>query len=267
MAETLQLKPLKINFTDQQIIDGLKVAKDGNQLRLLENQFYKRYVNYIYHVAINKCRNFSNAEALAKDITQETFINAFKAIKNFSFPTDAPVAEHGNILKAWLGIIGNNCFRKIYAKQKSEVSIEEDSVEMDDVFCPICCEILIEKKSSFVCSKGHYKTEVKIQVQAKPLPEDYNNFDLFESLYGESNIEIPNEFRTKLQQVMNTIKEEHKHIFLTYVGEGCINSKQHLSSDAMSDLCKTYDTSPENIRQIKKRTLDKIKNHCFATNK
>jgi PHD/YefM family antitoxin component YafN of YafNO toxin-antitoxin module len=138
---------------------------------------------------------------------------------------------------------------------------------MDDVICPICCEVLIEKKGFFVCSKGHYKTETTFKIKSEPLPENLYKFDLFESLYAESDIDIPNEFRTKLQEVMNTIKEEHKHILLTYVEEGCINSTRHLSHKAMSELCTIYKTSSENIRQIKKRTLDKIKKHCFAKNK
>ena len=267
MAETLKLNPIKNYFTDKQIIDGLKEAKDENQRRLMENLFYTMYVNYIYHVAINKCRNFNNPEDLAKDVTQETFINAFRALKNFLFPTDIVIEEHTNLVKAWLGKISNNCFRKIYSKLKGEISVEDDSVEIDDVFCPICCEILLVDEKALSCSKGHYKTERKAMIQVKSSSADLNSFDLFESLYQESDIEVPNEFRTKLQEVMNTLKEENKHILLTYVAEGCINSKRHLSKEAMSELCKAFDTSSENIRQIKKRTLDKIKNHCFPTNK
>lgn len=266
MKDTLHLQPVITNHTCQQLVDGLKEAKDENQLRFFENLFYKKHVNYIYHVAINKCRNFSDAEDLAKDITQETFINAFKAIKKFSFSTDAPVTQHGNILKAWLGKIGNNCFLKVYKNRKKEISIDDDAIVIDNMFCPLCSELLLEEESLYVCSRGHYKTERSIQVQAQELPEDFNTFNLFDSLYGEPDVEVTNEFRNKLQHVIITIKEDHMHILMTYVAEGCINSTRHLSPEAMDTLCKTFDTSPENIRQIKKRTLDKIKSHCFATN-
>jgi RNA polymerase sigma factor (sigma-70 family) len=97
-------------------------------------------------------------------------------------------------------------------------------------------------------------------------PEE-GHYDIFESLYGVEPIEVPSQFRIKLNEAMKFLTEEQKHILLTYAGEGCINSNQHLSQEAMLSLCKIYDTSSANIRQIKKRTLDKVKKHCFQTSK
>ena len=264
--DILQSNPIKIKLTIQQIIDGLKET-DENQQRALANVFHKSFASHVYKVALSKCRNFRDAEDLAKDVAQETLIKAFKTIKNFSFPQDTPETEHSYIIKAWLGKIAENCFRKMYEKKKKDVSIEDNLLEIDDVFCPICSVVLVEEREFYVCPKGHYKTEITTLVQAKELPEDTTSFDLFEFLYPDSGIEIPNAFRVTLQAALNTIKEEHRHILLTYASEGCIDSKLHLSQDAMTELCKTYDTSSQNIRQIKKRTLDKIKKICFPTDK
>lgn len=89
------------------------------------------------------------------------------------------------------------------------------------------------------------------------------SYDPFAILVGGDDTEVPNEFRLKLQEAMNELSEQDKHIVLTYAGEGCIDTKLHLSTNAMNYLCEYYKTTPEAIRQRKKRSLDKIKSICF----
>jgi len=89
------------------------------------------------------------------------------------------------------------------------------------------------------------------------------SYDPFAILAGGEAVEVPNEFRLKLQEAMNELSEQDKHIVLVYAGEGCINSTQHLSKNAMNYLCEYYKTTSEAIRQRKKRALDKIKSICF----
>lgn len=226
MQVITQSKPMKINFTDQQIVDGLKDDYDLNQLRLFQHQFFHKFKGYIYKIAIHRCLSFPDSQEMATDITQQTFINAFRKIKDFDLSREADQSRHEVIIKAWLGTIANNCFKKEYAKRK-------DHVYLDDL---------------------------------KSKPEE-GKFDLFESLYGDEPIEVPNEFRSKLREAMKNLTEEQRHVIEVYAGEGCINSTQKLSESAMQYLCKTFDTSSDNIRQIKKRALDKIKKYCFQTSK
>jgi len=226
MQVITQTKPMKISFTDLQIIEGLKDDDDLKKLRLFQPQFFNRFKGYIYKVAIQRCVSFHDSQELATDVTQQTFINAFRKIKDFDLSKEPNPIKHEVVIKAWLGRIANNCFNKEYAKRK-------DHIYLDDL---------------------------------KTKPEE-SNYDLFESLYGDEPIEIPNEFRSKLREAMKTLNEEQKHVIEIYAGEGCINSTQKLSPEKMNYLCKTFDTSSENIRQIKKRTLDKIKKYCFQTNK
>ncbi len=220
------LNPMESSFSDLQIIEGLKNDNDLKELRQFQNLFFHKFKGYIYKVAIHRCLNFHDPQELATDITQETFINAFRKIKDFDLSKETDPNKHEVVIKAWLGRIANNCFNKEYAKRKNEVYLDD--------------------------------------LKTKPVEE---SFDLFESLYGDDPIEIPSEFRIKLQNAMNLLTEEQKHIVLTYAGEGCINSKQHLSTEAMNFLCKTHSTSSDNIRQIKKRALDKIKKNCFPKDK
>lgn len=224
MQITLQTRPIKISLTDQQIIDGLKNADDGEKHRLFQHSFYYNYVNDVFNKTIRKCRNFSDAEQLTKDITQETFIRAFGNIHKFSLPVVAEPKQHRAIIMKWLLVIANNCFKKEYAKRINESSY-------DDI----------------------------VEIIGEPTYEPFEND-------GESlQMEIPNPFRLKLQNALNLLTEREKHIITEYADEECIDSKRHLSDKSMKYLCALYETTPENIRQIKKRALDKIKKSCFNT--
>ena len=106
------------------------------------------------------------------------------------------------------------------------------------------------------------KIEENVDFDSLNFPEP--TYDPFFVLSNGSKDQVSNEFRSKLQVAMNEISEKDKHIILTYAGEDCINSKQHLSENAMKYLCEYYKTTPEAIRQRKKRALDKIKSICYS---
>jgi RNA polymerase sigma factor (sigma-70 family) len=221
--QTLHENPVKISFTAQQIIAGLKEEKDDNNRRIFQNLFYSKYVNYIYKGATNLCRNFPEPEELAKDITQEAFIKAFEKIQSFNLSKEADERKHEYMIKAWMGRIANNCFLKLYAKRKNEVYENEEGY----------------------------------------LDANDEQYDMFQSLFGETQLEVLSVNRIRLQEALNSLKEEHRHILLTYAREGCINSTQHLSDAAMEYLCKTHDTNSDYIRQIKHRSLKNIKKQLF----
>ena len=226
MQVTLQTRPMKISLTDQQIIVGLKDEYDEGKRRLLQNSFYYSYVKDIYKMLVQKCKNFSDAEQLAKDITQETFIKALNGVHKFSLPIGSEAKDHRKIIMKWLNVIANNCFKKEYAKRINESSY-------DDI----------------------------VEIIGEPTYEPFENDS--ESL----QLEIPNPFRLKLQNAFNLLTEREKHIITEYADEECIDSKRHLSDKSMKYLCALYETTPENIRQIKKRALDKIKKSCFNEDK
>ncbi len=263
MEEELLINNKKTSLSDQQIITGLIDEKDERRKAFYQKQFYNRYVNYVFKGAIQLSRNFVDAEELAKDITQETFIRAFKVINKFTFKVGVDVSEHSFILKSWLGVIANNSFKTIYQKHINEVSIEKEQTDFEEVVCPICGDFLFEEKKNLKCQKGHYKISVETRLTAQPIKESVGT-DLFDSLYREPEIEISNRFKNKLQNAMNLLSEKQKHIILVYANEGCIDSRLHLSDMSLKELCTIYETTPDNIKHIKKRTLDKIKKICFT---
>jgi RNA polymerase sigma factor (sigma-70 family) len=101
----------------------------------------------------------------------------------------------------------------------------------------------------------------KVQYDSLNTPE--LSYDPFEDIYGEDKEEVPNEFQLLLQEAMNKLSKKEIDIILTYAGEGCIETTKHLSKNSLQSLCEYYKTTPEAIRQCKKRALDKIKKICF----
>ncbi|HRN72629.1 MAG TPA: sigma-70 family RNA polymerase sigma factor [Ginsengibacter sp.] len=226
MQVITQAKPMKINLTVQQIVDGLKEDDDLKRLRLFQHQFFHKFKGYIYKIAIHRCLSFHDSQEMATDITQQTFINAFRKIKDFDLSKEPDQSKHEVIIKAWLGTIANNCFNKEYTKRKAQVYLDD--------------------------------------LKSKP---EVGEYDMFESLYGDEPIEIPNEFRSKLRQAMMQLTDVQRHVIEIYAGEDCINSTKKLSPEKLNYLCKIFETSSDNIRQTKKRALDKIKKICSQTNK
>jgi RNA polymerase sigma factor (sigma-70 family) len=89
------------------------------------------------------------------------------------------------------------------------------------------------------------------------------SYNLFDDLYDLPAEEQPSEVLTLLREGMQILKEIDRHILTTYAGEGCLNTTQHLSDNAMNILCETYKTTSENIRQRKNRAYKKLKQYCL----
>jgi len=264
---SIQPMTKEVSYSDQQLVDGANSSIKTEQ-RYFQNAFYAKYVGHVYKGAVQKSRNFANPEEVAEELTQDTFTKACKLLSTFKFKKDTPVDEQGFIIKAWLGRISENCFKKIYAKSISVNLIEKNLKETEEVICPLCCEFLLEDKNHFFCKKKHYKIRKEQISRVQPMNDvvadtTYVN-DLFESLYEPLGVEIPNEFRAKLQEAMNSLSEKQKDILLRYANEGCLNSKQHLSDSSILELCTIYDTTSDSIKHIKNRALLKIKSICFS---
>lgn len=62
-----------------------------------------------------------------------------------------------------------------------------------------------------------------------------------------------------LEDAINLLSEKDREILLTCIMHQ--EEKKHLSDGVLRELCNRYDTTSENIRQIKKRALDRVKSH------
>ena len=205
------------------IIEGLQNTYEEKDLELYKFEFYNRFAEYIYKAALYKFRNYSNTQLLSEEVLQNTFITAFEKVLKFKFPVNSLPVEHDKIIKAWLGKIAENEAKKSIGRIINN-KIDYDSLKL-------------------------------------PEPE----YEQFDNIYGDPLPKTPNEFMLRLQEALNLLSEKERHIILTYADEGCINTnrKQHISDSSLQYLCEYYQTTPEAIKQCKKRTLDKIKKLLF----
>jgi RNA polymerase sigma factor (sigma-70 family) len=102
------------------------------------------------------------------------------------------------------------------------------------------------------------------------LPEDLESSDIpreedFHFNHEEEPIEISSEVMSGLRIALTTLTEREREIILAYADEGCIGTDLHLSDTSIKYLCNRFTTNPQNIRKIKNRALQKIRNLCSLT--
>jgi RNA polymerase sigma factor (sigma-70 family) len=213
-------------ISDRDLMEGLHSPRDQEEVVLLQTEFFNRYRGFVFMAASQRTRNYLDGDEMAKDISQETFINALKKRKKpFQFPKNTPDDECQYVIKAWLGRIVNNEFNRQLALKKEEA--------MDD-----------EYEETIAGPADDPSVVLDGQDDEQP--------------------EITNEFALKLQEAMNAIKNDRdRHILEEYAREGCLLNGKHLSPAKLEWLCKLYQTTPDNVRQIKTRTFSKVKTICF----
>lgn len=119
-------------------------------------------------------------------------------------------------------------------------------------------------------ANNHFNKQYAIRLKTIPIDEinlllPEPTYDLFRIMY-DPEVEVPNGFRIALEKAFATIQSDRdKHIITEYAREGCIESKQHLSQASIDFLCKLHNITPDYLHKIKRRTLEKIKQHCFRT--
>ena len=82
----------------------------------------------------------------------------------------------------------------------------------------------------------------------------------------ESKEKPPKTFERKLLEgALQSLKEQHREILLTYFAyeeEG-----KYMPSNVLDELCSMHSTTRENLRQIKKRSLEKVKTYIIEHQK
>ena len=85
----------------------------------------------------------------------------------------------------------------------------------------------------------------------------------FENIEAKNEIEI--QFTTPQQKALDkaleTLSEREKDVLFTYMTFQ--DGRKHLPDEEIEMLCKRYDTTSQNLRKIKERAINKIKNHII----
>lgn len=208
-----------IKLADIELIEGLKNPENARQLKDFQFEFYHRYMPYLFKIAINKLSSYSGAEALAEELVQDTMQLALEKIAAFTFADKVDSETAPFLIKGWLGKMGNNVYLRIIQKEKRH--FHQELVEKDE-------------------DSSKYSTIHEV--------DDEHLDD------GPVSEEI-----MKIRAVLNHLTPKQYDVLLTYASENCISTGNHLSDQAMNYLCSKHESNPENIRQIKKRSLDRLK--------
>lgn len=134
------------------------------------------------------------------------------------------------------------CFKKI---NKFEPPDGEDNIE------PLL-KGWIGRIGNFAFKKHYPKL-----IDSNIVKVDIQTIDLTYDPYEDATVTTP--FNNKVREALNVLTDRERHILIVYANENCIGTNLHLSESSMTELRKLYNTTPENIRQIKKRALIKLK--------
>ena len=76
--------------------------------------------------------------------------------------------------------------------------------------------------------------------------------------------EIPSPEKKVLEEALNILSEKEKDVLLTYMQFS--DGNKHLPDEIISELCQKHSTLPATLRQIKKRSFDKVKGYITSNN-
>lgn len=83
--------------------------------------------------------------------------------------------------------------------------------------------------------------------------------DSIEIIDIDDNINIETPEKKALDEALKSLSEKEKDILFTYTMYK--DGKKHLPDEVMKFLCDRYETTSINLRKIKQRALEKVKNH------
>lgn len=145
-----------------------------------------------------------------------------------------------------LDVVMNNTFYTIYDNPPLEFEMKGNA-NLENCF--LAYLVKIAKHDVFKQLKIFYGKEIYLE---SDIPDVVFEEEEFEEYEDSTNIKI-------LNQALNQLRPEHREILLAlynYHEEG-----KNTPTQVLDILCETYGTTRDNIRQIKKRSEDKVKEY------
>ncbi len=223
MKSSLPIDQNQIKTLDlESLINGIINSTNEKSLRLHQNEFFDRFKFHVNKASIQVCRK-SNFNNVDSFWIKEIFQNSFITIFNQLRIKGFIFSENDDEKHRNYKVIGwIGKIANIEFKKSLSIRLNKNIVFNNDLIPEISDEILNE------------------------------------------NIELEelSEFKKVFVEVLSNLSERDLDIITTYANENCIKSNSHLSDFQINRLCKTYNITSVNLRQIKKRTIDLIFNKC-----
>jgi RNA polymerase sigma factor (sigma-70 family) len=113
-------------------------------------------------------------------------------------------------------------------------------------------------------AQNEFKDLMKSEVGYKSLNEDIDSIaDSDSENNDEEEMSIPSPEKKSLDEALNQLSEKEKDILLTYFRFS--DGNRHLPDEVLLELRQKYNTTSENLRQIRKRSFVKIKSKIFKS--
>lgn len=191
------------------------------------NVFHKKYIGYIYTIVKNSMGGsfFSHDDKIS--VTHNAFVKVIDTASRFRVRSGSSHKEQETQLKAWIGTIARNAM-KDYLRTLDKVHMQTQYVES------FADEKDIDLSGQVFSALAH---------ASETEPEE----------------EPPNEISRHMQQYMAKIKPANKAVTEAYVQFG---DRMGALPDYVRDgLCREYGLLPDQLRFIKRNTLEGLRKH------
>lgn len=162
----------------------------GNEKEKDIEVIYHLYFEYVYSFTLGLCNN----PDMAQDITQETFYNAIKSIKNFNGKCK---------IQVWLCQIAKNLYYDKLKKVAKNVTLNESDLIDDRKFE----DILVQKDEA-------YRIHKVLHVLEEPYKEVFSlrvfgelSFDIINKLFGKTGSWASVTFYRAKMKIIRNIQE------------------------------------------------------------
>ncbi len=223
--------------TDEQLF--ALMAQQDEEAKEAWKTFYLRYIND-FHRLVWRLPGVSPSDI--DDLVQDTMIKAWKSAHTFQGNKKGDAdAAHDRTL-AWLGRIAQ---RHYWEMRRRKITLVSDSEPQEDG--QIGSSLNEEPRSSRL---GKLHNEIKKAV------------DAVTGMVEEEVDAVSIQMRI-LQEALTTLPEREREIILaTYEHyEPGQKQQRRLPKEAVDKICQRFDITPDNLRQIRKRTYEKIERY------
>jgi RNA polymerase sigma factor (sigma-70 family) len=225
--------PKMSEATDEQLF--AMMAGRGKDAKEAWETFYLRYINDFHRLV---CRLQGVSPSDIDDLVQDTMVKAWKSAHTFQGGGggDADAARRRTL--AWLGRIAQ---RHYWEMRRRKITLVNDSETQVD-------EPPKEETRSHRLSKLHHEVRKAIDAVTGAVEA------------GAETISIQ---RQLLQEALATLTEREKEIILaTYEHyEPGQQQQRRLPREAVDEICKRFKINSDNLRQIRRRTHEKIERY------
>lgn len=223
--------------TDEQLF--ALMAQRGEEAREAWETFYRRYINDFHRLV---CRLPGVSPSDVNDLVQDTMVQAWKSAHTFQGGGDGDPDGARRWALAWLGRIARNHY---WGTRRRKITLVNDAVEQEDKDENASHK---DEPRSRRLSKLHHEIERAVNLVAG---------------VTEISADAGSGYMQLLREALATLTDRERDVMLaTYEHyEPGQQQQRRLPKEVVAEICSKFAITPDNLRQIRKRTDAKIRQY------